>query len=53
MGLQQLSTLLFDDEQTVREAEPLLIRLDLIELTNGGRAITRAGKAYLQALEQV
>jgi Holliday junction resolvasome RuvABC ATP-dependent DNA helicase subunit len=50
LGMTALETLLYSDEQSVREAERLLIENDLIQLRSNGRTITRRGKRYLEEL---
>lgn len=52
MGLGTIATLLYLDEDTVKQHERLLIEEDLIELRSNGRMVTRAGKRYLEELEQ-
>lgn len=51
VGLHQLSTMLWSDDQTVRETERMLIEFGLIELTSSGRTLTRNGKTYLKIVE--
>jgi Holliday junction resolvasome RuvABC ATP-dependent DNA helicase subunit len=50
MGAQQLATLLYTDEATVRLLERYLVQLGLIDLQVNGRALTPLGYAYIKAL---
>ena len=52
MGLSTIATMLYLDQDTVKQHERLLIETDLIELRPNGRMVTRAGKRYLEDLEQ-
>lgn len=52
MGLSTVASMLYLDEDTVKQHERLLIEADLIELRSNGRVVTRAGKHYLGVLEQ-
>jgi len=52
IGLSSLAGLLYSDEQTVKDAEPLLIEMDLVSLRSNGRALARNGEQYLSRLEQ-
>lgn len=51
-GLSNLAGWVMSDEQSIREAEQLLVEMDFIEMRPNGRAITRRGKRYLEILEQ-
>jgi Holliday junction resolvasome RuvABC ATP-dependent DNA helicase subunit len=48
VGLNQLATILWSDEQTVRETERLLLEYKLVELSSSGRTLTRKGKRYVE-----
>jgi Holliday junction resolvasome RuvABC ATP-dependent DNA helicase subunit len=52
MGLGTVASMLYLDEDTVKQHERLLIEAGLIELRSNGRVVTRAGKRYLEVLEQ-
>lgn len=52
IGINQLSIVLWSDDQTIKEAERLLISLDLIELSSTGRTLTRRGQNYLRHLPE-
>jgi Holliday junction resolvasome RuvABC ATP-dependent DNA helicase subunit len=52
IGLSSLASLLFSDEQSVKEAEQLLFELGLVELKPNGRLISKLGKTYIRSLEQ-
>lgn len=48
MGLGSLAVMMYTDEQSVREAERLLIEESLVELRSNGRTLTKRGKRYLE-----
>lgn len=50
IGVEQLAVITGMDAQTVKEQEPYLLQLDLIALTQQGRALTARGRKYLAAL---
>ena len=52
VGLNQLATVLWSDEQTVRETERLLLEYGLVELSSSGRSLTRNGKRYVELLDE-
>jgi Holliday junction resolvasome RuvABC ATP-dependent DNA helicase subunit len=52
LGLSSLATLMYTDEQSVREAERMLIEHDLVELRSNGRSLTRRGKRYLAKVNE-
>jgi Holliday junction resolvasome RuvABC ATP-dependent DNA helicase subunit len=51
-GVATLSTLLYTDDQTIKEAERLLLDHDLVSLTNTGRELTGKGKRYVERLNE-
>jgi Holliday junction resolvasome RuvABC ATP-dependent DNA helicase subunit len=52
VGIAQLATLMYVDEQTTRDRERLLVEHDLVLLEPNGRALTRKGKAYVAKLKE-
>lgn len=50
-GLAQLATLLYLDEQNVRNLDRLLLEYKLIELTPSGRSLTAKGTEYARAFK--
>ena len=52
VGLSQIVTLLYMDETTVKQLERLLLDLDLIQLNQNGRKITRAGTDYVREFDK-
>jgi len=52
IGLSSLASVLYSDEQTVKDSEPLLIEMSLVNLRSNGRTISRDGERYLSVLEQ-
>jgi Holliday junction resolvasome RuvABC ATP-dependent DNA helicase subunit len=52
VGIAQMATMLYLDEQTTREIERYLIEMGLVELLSNGRTLTRDGRAYATALER-
>jgi Holliday junction resolvasome RuvABC ATP-dependent DNA helicase subunit len=52
IGVSTLASMLYSDEQSVKDHEQLLVDLDLIELRSNGRILSREGKKYMKALEQ-
>lgn len=46
MGLTNLALLVGRDETTVREMEPYLVELGLVEFTSSGRTLTALGRRY-------
>lgn len=52
IGVSTVASMLYSDEQSIKEAEQYLVELDLVELRSNGRILTRGGKRYLKALEQ-
>lgn len=53
VGLNQLATLLYSDEQTLRNLERVLTEYGLIELTSGGRLLSSAGRKYLREMGKI
>ncbi len=53
IGLSSLASILYSDEQTIREYEQLLVEYQLISLLSNGRLLSRQGTKYLIALEQM
>jgi len=53
IGLSSLASVLYSDEQTVREHEQLLVEYELVSLLSNGRVLSRQGTKYLIALEQM
>jgi Holliday junction resolvasome RuvABC ATP-dependent DNA helicase subunit len=53
IGLSSLAGVLYSDEQTVKDSEPLLVEMGLVNLRSNGRAISRNGEKYLLGLEQI
>lgn len=51
-GITQVAALMAVDEATVRETEPYLLELGLIDLTTSGRTLTGRGRKYLKLLEE-
>lgn len=51
VGLTQLSALTYSGENELRAAERLLMKLELIDLTNSGRAITRSGASFIRSFD--
>jgi Holliday junction resolvasome RuvABC ATP-dependent DNA helicase subunit len=49
IGVSQIVTLLYADETTVKTTERLLLDYELIQLSQTGRTITRAGSDYMKA----
>ena len=52
VGVSTVASMLYLDEQSVKEAEQFLVENDLMELRSNGRVLTREGKRYLKGLEQ-
>lgn len=50
LGLAQIATLAYSDDQTLKNVERLLIECDLISLTSTGRALTRPGRNFVDRL---
>ncbi len=48
MGLGSLAVMMYSDEQSIREAERLLVEEELIDLLSNGRTLTKRGKRYLE-----
>lgn len=53
IGLNQLATILWSDEQTIREIERLLLEYGLVDLSSNGRTLTRTGKRYDQLMKGI
>ncbi len=51
-GLATLASMLYTDEQTVREHEQYLVWLGLVEMRSNGRILSRNGRRYLKEMEQ-
>ena len=52
VGLSTLASMLYSDEQSVREHEQLLIDEGLLDLRSNGRTLSREGKKVVKRLEQ-
>ncbi len=52
MGLGSLAVMTYSDEQTIREAERLLVEEELIDLLSNGRTLTKRGKRYLERVNE-
>jgi Holliday junction resolvasome RuvABC ATP-dependent DNA helicase subunit len=52
IGLSTLASMIYSDEQSVKEHEQLLVEFDLIELRSNGRVLSREGKKLLKSIEQ-
>jgi Holliday junction resolvasome RuvABC ATP-dependent DNA helicase subunit len=53
IGISTLASMLYSDEQSVKEHEQLLVDFDLIELRSNGRILSREGKKYvMDVIEQ-
>jgi Holliday junction resolvasome RuvABC ATP-dependent DNA helicase subunit len=50
-GLTQITAMLYSDETTTRNLEPLLLDYELIELNSNGRTLSRKGTTYVKGLE--
>ncbi len=48
MGLGSLAVMMYSDEQSIREAERLLVENALVDLLSNGRTLTKRGKRYLE-----
>lgn len=51
VGVSQIVTLSYSDEQTIKTTERVLLEFDLIQLSQNGRKITRAGMDYIKAFD--
>lgn len=51
VGVSQIVTLSYSDEQTIKTTERVLLEFDLIQLSQNGRKITRAGIDYIKAFD--
>lgn len=51
-GINQLATLLYQDEATLHHAERLLIDYQLIDLTTNGRTLTSKGTMYVDIMKE-
>jgi holliday junction DNA helicase RuvB len=49
-GLTQITAMLYSDETTTRDLEPLLLDYELIELNSNGRTLSRKGTEYIKGL---
>jgi Holliday junction resolvasome RuvABC ATP-dependent DNA helicase subunit len=47
IGLSTLASMIYSDEQSVKDHEQLLVEVDLIELRSNGRILSRMGKKYI------
>lgn len=52
VGIGQIATMLYLDEQTTKEIERYLVEKGWVELMSNGRTLTREGRAYAAALER-
>ena len=50
VGVAQIATMLYTSEQDIKEHERLLMHYDLIDLTAGGRMLTKKGQKYADAI---
>jgi Holliday junction resolvasome RuvABC ATP-dependent DNA helicase subunit len=50
IGVGQLATMLYTSEQDIKEHERLLMNYGLIDLTSGGRVLTKKGQQYADAI---
>lgn len=53
VGLTQLAALTYSGEEELRGAERLLIKLDMIELGQGGRTLTDTGERYIAMFDEM
>lgn len=50
LGVAQLATMLYTSEQDIKEHERLLMNHGLLDLTSGGRMLTKKGEKYADAI---
>lgn len=52
MGLTQVATLMYSDEDSIRTAERFLISKGLVDLTSSGRKLSSKGQQYVEFLKK-
>lgn len=50
VGVAQVATMLYTSEQDIKEHERLLMAYGLIDMTTGGRMLTKKGQKYAEAI---